>query len=147
MKLPLSSGTKRFLLFYLLAGLALSLPSYAQDLSSPAPANAQVYFISPSNGDTVPSTFTVQFGLKGMGVAPAGFDKANTGHHHLIIDGELPAAGKPMGSEVKHFGGGQTETTLTLPKGQHSLQLILGNHLHVPHTPPVVSEKITITVR
>ena len=131
----------------LLAGLMLSTTGLAQDLSSPSPKDAEAYIISPANGATVGTTFTVQFGLKGMGVAPAGFDKTNTGHHHLIIDGQLPPAGRPMGSEVKHFGGGQTETTITLPKGKHSLQLILGNHLHVPHTPPVVSEKITVYVK
>lgn len=130
--------------FTLLAFIGLA---QAQDLSSPSPVGAEVYIISPADGAVVNSTFTVQFGLAGMGVAPAGFDKANTGHHHLIIDGEIPAAGQPMGQNVKHFGGGQTETTLSLAKGKHSLQLILGNHLHVPHNPPVVSDKITITVK
>lgn len=111
-----------------------------------APDGAQVYFISPQNGDTVSETFTVRFGLKGMGVAPAGVDIQATGHHHLIINGELPPLGQPMGDSVKHFGGGQTETVLTLPKGQHTLQLILGDKFHIPHNPPVISEKITITV-
>lgn len=119
----------------------------AQELVSPSPAGAEAYIITPSNGATVAETFTVRFGLKGMGVAPAGIEKANTGHHHLIINGQIPEAGKPMGSNVKHFGGGQTETSVTLPKGKHSLQLILGNHFHVPHNPPVVSEKITVTVK
>jgi len=114
---------------------------------SVAPANANVYIISPANGATVKSTFTVKFGLKDMGVSPAGFEKKHTGHHHLLIDKEtLPAFDKPMGGDVKHFGGGQTETTLTLPKGTHTLQLILGDHHHVPHNPAVFSEKITITV-
>ncbi len=107
---------------------------------------ARVYFISPQDGEVVGETFTVRFGLSGMGVAPAGIENANTGHHHLIVNGELPAMDKPMGSEVKHFGGGQTETQLTLPKGTHTLQLILGDKFHVPHDPPVISEKITITV-
>lgn len=93
-------------------------------------------------------TFTVRFGLMGMGVAPAGTDKANTGHHHLLIDGkELPAADKPMGKEVKHFGGGQTEASITLPKGDHTLQLVLGDMKHMPHNPPVVSGKITVHVK
>jgi len=114
---------------------------------SVAPANANVYIISPADGATVQSTFTVKFGLKDMGVSPAGFEKKNTGHHHLLIDKDaLPAFDKPMGSEVKHFGGGQTETSLTLPKGKHTLQLILGDHHHVPHKPAVFSKKITITV-
>jgi hypothetical protein len=114
---------------------------------SAAPANANVYIISPADGATVKSTFTVKFGLKDMGVSPAGFEKKHTGHHHLLIDnGALPAFDKPMGSDVKHFGGGQTETSLTLPKGKHTLQLILGDHQHIPHNPAVFSKKITITV-
>jgi len=114
---------------------------------SVAPANANVYIISPADGATVNGTFTVKFGLKDMGVSPAGFEKKHTGHHHLLIDKEtLPAFDKPMGGDVKHFGGGQTETTLTLAKGTHTLQLILGDHHHVPHNPAVFSKKITITV-
>ncbi|WP_444997650.1 DUF4399 domain-containing protein [Aliikangiella sp. IMCC44359] len=113
-----------------------------------SPDNAKVYIISPKDGGEVESTFTVKFGLSGMGVAPAGVDKPNTGHHHLIIDGkELPKAGVPMGGNVKHFGGGQTETTITLPKGKHTLQLILGDKFHIPHDPMVVSKKITVTVK
>jgi len=114
---------------------------------SVAPANANVYIISPADGATVKSTFTVKFGLKDMGVSPAGFEKKHTGHHHLLIDKDaLPAFDKPMGGDVKHFGGGQTETSLTLPKGKHTLQLILGDHQHIPHNPAVFSKKITITV-
>jgi hypothetical protein len=114
---------------------------------SVAPANANVYIISPADGATVKSTFTVKFGLKDMGVSPAGIEKKHTGHHHLLVDKDaLPAFDKPMGGDVKHFGGGQTETSLTLPKGKHTLQLILGDHHHVPHNPAVFSKKITITV-
>ncbi len=114
---------------------------------SVSPTSADVYIISPVDGATVKSTFTVTFGLKGMGVAPAGVIKKNTGHHHLLVDKDsLPAFDVPMGSDVKHFGGGQTQTSLTLPKGQHTLQLILGDHHHIPHKPAVVSKKITITV-
>jgi hypothetical protein len=112
-----------------------------------APETANVYIISPKDGATVDATFTVKFGLKDMGIAPAGVERKNTGHHHLLIDKKtLPAFNKPMGGDVIHFGGGQTETTLTLPKGQHTLQLILGDHHHIPHKPAVVSKKITITV-
>jgi len=119
----------------------------AQDLSTPSAEGSQAYIVSPKDGDTVEKTFTVVFGLKGMGVAPAGTEKEHTGHHHLMIDkAELPPEGLPLGTDVKHFGKGQTETTITLEPGTHTLQLILGNHLHVPHTPPVISEKITITV-
>jgi len=116
--------------------------------SSTAPENASVYIISPQNGAIVAETFTIEFGLQGMGVSPAGMEKKNTGHHHLLVDGnKLPAFNKPMGGEVKHFGGGQTQTEVTLSKGKHSLQLILGDHKHMPHSPAVVSKKITITVK
>jgi len=116
--------------------------------ASVAPANASVYIISPQDGSTVAETFTIKFGLAGMGVSPAGYDKKNTGHHHLLVDGKkLPALNKPMGGEVKHFGGGQTQTEVTLTKGTHTLQLILGDHKHMPHSPAVVSKEITVTVQ
>lgn len=131
-----------------LFSLLLLLPVYALATGAPSPDGAALYFITPNDGDSVATTFMVRFGLKGMGVAPAGTDKANTGHHHLLIDGKaLPESGKPMGKNVKHFGGGQTEAELTLATGTHTLQLVLGDKGHVPHTPPVVSEKITITVK
>ena len=115
---------------------------------SSSPEQASVYIISPEDGATVTETFTIKFGLQGMGIAPAGFEKQNTGHHHLLVDGKkLPAFDKPMGGEVKHFGGGQTQTDVTLAKGKHTLQLVLGDHLHMPHSPAVVSKKITITVK
>ena len=115
---------------------------------STAPENANVYIISPIDGATVAETFTIEFGLQGMDVSPAGIAKQNTGHHHLLVDGKkLPAFDKPMGSEVQHFGGGQTQTEVTLAKGEHTLQLILGDHQHKPHSPAVVSKKITITVK
>jgi hypothetical protein len=114
---------------------------------TPSPDGAKVYILSPADGDTVPQAFTVRFGLSGMGVAPAGTDKANTGHHHLLIDrDEMPAMGMPMDDTVMHFGGGQTEVELTLPPGKHSLQLMLGDMKHVPHDPAVMSDKITVTV-
>lgn len=119
-------------------------------LVSKAPEGAEVYFIQPVDGETVSSPFVVKFGLSGMGVAPAGVEKENTGHHHILIDvDELPDMSSPLpaNDNVKHFGGGQTETTLTLEPGEHSLQLLLGNHLHIPHDKPVMSEKITITVK
>ena len=120
-----------------------------QSLSSKAPEGAKVYFIEPADGATLPSTFTVKFGLSGMGVAPAGIEKENTGHHHILVDmAELPDMTQPLpaNDHVKHFGGGQTETTLTLEPGEHTLQLLLGNHNHVPHDKPVISDKITVTV-
>jgi hypothetical protein len=128
--------------------VALSFAGPAFATSTPSAQDARVYIISPHDGDTVTSPFNVVFGLSGMGVAPAGTDKENTGHHHLVVDSDsLPDFSKPMGPEVKHFGGGQTETSLTLVPGKHTLQLILGDKNHVPHNPPLVSEKITITVK
>ncbi len=115
---------------------------------SSSPAGARVYIIEPADGAVVSSPVTVKFGLSGMGVAPAGVDKENTGHHHLLVDAKaLPQMDQPMGKNVKHFGGGQTETTLTLAPGKHTLQLILGDKFHIPHNPPVISKKITITVK
>lgn len=118
---------------------------------SPAPEGAAAYIISPADGATVSSPVTVRFGLVGMGVAPAGIDKAGTGHHHLLIDWPLPTGedlefSLPAEDGLRHFGGGQTEVTLDLPKGTHTLQLLLGDHNHVPHVPPVASPVVTITV-
>ena len=112
-------------------------------------ADSELYLISPQDGDTVSGEFKLQFGLRGMGVAPAGVEADNTGHHHLLIDMDtLPPMDSPLPKtdQVRHFGGGQTETTLSLAPGKHTLQLVLGNFSHVPHDPPVMSEKITITV-
>lgn len=136
----------------LTAALTLFLSSIvsASNLSTPAPENAAVYFISPTQGQTVSSPVSVKFGLSAMGVAPAGVAKVNTGHHHLLIDlDELPDLSLPLPAteHIKHFGGGQTETSIELSPGEHTLQLLLGNHLHVPHEQPVISDKITITVK
>ncbi|GAB4530948.1 MAG: DUF4399 domain-containing protein [Pleurocapsa sp.] len=124
--------------------------SLATELISQAPANAQAYIIEPTNGETLPQTFKVKFGLSGMGIAPAGVDAPNTGHHHLLVDRqELPdlTASLPATEAILHFGKGQTETELTLPPGEHTLQLVLGNYAHIPHEQPVISEKIAIKVR
>lgn len=126
----------------------VSTSAMSQDLPiTPAPEGAKVTIVSPKDGATVGREFTVIFGLEGMGVAPAGVDIEGTGHHHLLVNQEeLPPAGKPMGNPPMHFGAGQTQTTLTLEPGTHTLQMILGDKLHVPHEPAIVSEKITITV-
>ncbi|HUL46346.1 MAG TPA: DUF4399 domain-containing protein [Steroidobacteraceae bacterium] len=117
---------------------------------TPSPPGAEVYIISPRNGAKVKSPVLVQFGLKPvMGVAPAGVKFENTGHHHLLIDTDAPAdmaAPLPATDHIRHFGKGQTETSLTLPPGKHTLQLLLGDQNHIPHDPPVISKKITITV-
>src|SRR5262245_21987185 len=122
---------------------------YAQE-RTPSPAGAEVYIISPKDGATVKSPVTVVFGLKGMGDAPAGVKFENTGHHHLLIDTDVPKdlnAPLPTSDQVKHFGKGQTETSIELAPGKHTLQLVLGDQNHTPHNPPVESKKITITVK
>ena len=114
-----------------------------------SPPGAEAYIISPKAGATVKSPVLVRFGLKGMGVAPAGVKFDNTGHHHLLIDTEAPSdlsAPLPATDKIVHFGKGQTETTLHLAPGKHTLQLLLGDQNHVPHNPPVMSKKITINV-
>jgi hypothetical protein len=119
---------------------------------TPRPADAKLYILSPANGATVEKTFTIQFGLKGMGVAPAGIymsPDAPTGHHHLLVDVDKVDLAMPVMKDETHihFGGGQTETALALAPGEHTLQLLLGDHAHMPHDPPLVSEKITVTVK
>lgn len=136
----------------LFASLALLAATVSAQAPAPvaAPEGAAVYFITPQDGATVSGPVTVKFGLTGMGVAPAGIERANTGHHHLLVDVEnVPPAGQAVPADAQHihFGGGQTETTLELAPGKHTLQLLLGDHLHRPHQPPVLSEKITITVK
>ncbi len=139
--------------------LALMLAPFAAFAGGETPSaeGAKVYFIGLKDGDTVSSPVTVRFGLSKMGIAPAGTEAENTGHHHLLID--RPALGKgeggseelsnplPADDNHKHFGKGQTETTVTLAPGKHTLQLVLGDWSHVPHTNPVASEVITITVK
>lgn len=141
----------------LAAPLAAPLAAHAQTPAAPAaaaartpsPPGAEVYIVSPKNGARVASPVLVQFGLKGMGVAPAGVKFENTGHHHLLIDTDAPAdmsAPLPATDNIRHFGKGQTETSLTLTPGKHTLQLLLADQSHIPHDPPVISKKITITV-
>lgn len=128
-----------------LAGPALSQTPARQ----PAPRGAQVYFHYPLDGLRVPERFTVRIGLKEMGVAPAGVDKPQTGHHHLLIDTDPGPPDQPIPADYNniHLGNGQTEVVVTLPKGTHTLQLLLGDHIHRPHSPPVMSRKITVYVR
>src|SRR5262249_36886274 len=123
-------------------GLFAALPASAQQPApaaiprTAAPEGAKVYFISPKNGEEVSGPIVVRFGLSGAGVAPAGVNTPKTGHHHLLVDGDLPKEmGLPFPNDAKHlhFGGGQTETTLTLPPGKHTLQLVLGDDKHIPH--------------
>ena len=133
------------LIFLILALCAL--PGYAQE-RTPAPENAELYFISPADGSVVSNPVSVQFGLKNMGVAPAGIKYDNTGHHHVLVDTDVPPLNLPIINDENHlhFGGGQTEATVELPPGEHTLQLLLGDFAHIPHEPAVISERITITV-
>ena len=134
-----------------LAAVAVALAaSAALAADTPSVPGAQVYIIAPKNGETVSAPVRVQFGLKGMGVAPAGIEMEGTGHHHLVVDKDAPPLGTYLpidDPQVIHFGKGQTETELKLAPGKHTLQLVLADKDHKPHVPPVVSERITITVK
>lgn len=133
------------ILFLILALGAFS--GHAQE-RTPAPENAELYFISPVDGATLSNPITVRFGLNSMGVAPAGIKYDDTGHHHLLVDTELPSLDFPIINDENHlhFGAGQTEVTLELSPGAHTLQLLLGDFAHIPHEPAVMSQRITITV-
>ena len=142
---------KRRVLASLVLLMGYTLTAAGSDLISKAPADAKVYFIGLSDNQTVPKKFKVHFGLTGMGVAPAGTNREKTGHHHLLIDTDIATVGMngplPSTDKIKHFGGGQTETEVELAPGEHTLQLLLGNYVHIPHDKPVVSEKITVAVK
>ena len=131
---------------------ALSFASASAAMAAdrtPSPAGAEVYIVSPKDGVKVKGPVTVVFGLKGMGIAPAGVKFDNSGHHHLLIDTDSPtdlSLPLPADDHNVHFGKGQTETTLTLSPGKHTLQLVLADYLHTPHVPAVISKKITIIV-
>lgn len=128
----------------------LAATALAQEPAAPAPSGAEVYFIAPRDGAKIHGPITVQFGLKGMGIAPAGIKFDNTGHHHLLVDIDESdiKLDKPMpaSDHVVHFGKGQTETTLNLPPGKHTLELLFADFQHLSFNPPVHSKKITITV-
>ena len=123
-------------------------PASGKPALTPAPNDAVVYFVYPRNGDAIFPNSTIRFGLRNMGVAPAGVAKPNTGHHHLIIDAPTPPLDQAIPADLNHIhlGGGQTERKITLPMGEHTLQLILADENHVPHDPPVMSERITVLV-
>ncbi|HVJ53676.1 MAG TPA: DUF4399 domain-containing protein [Aliidongia sp.] len=128
--------------------LFLAAPADAQTPSVPG---AKVFFVNIKDGDTVKSPFKVEFGLTGMKIAKAGDETPGTGHHHLLIDTKLSPEEltQPIANDDthKHYGGGQTEATITLPPGKHTLQLVLGDWSHVPHQPPVMSQVITVNVQ
>ncbi len=143
-------NTRRLaIIFALSACCALGAATAADLPRSPAPKDVELYFISPKDGETVTGPVTVRFGLRGMGIAPAGVAMENTGHHHLLIDAAPPALNMPVPADANHvhFGKGQTEAQVTLAPGKHALQLLLADHLHIPHDPPVLSKRITVTVK
>ena len=136
--------------------LTLLIPAVHAQAATPPPGEGDwkapevtVYIIEPKDGATVSNPVRVVFGLRNMGVAPAGVNHLNTGHHHLLIDTDLPRLDQPIPAtdKIRHFGGGQTETRLILLPGTHTLQLLIGDYAHMPHNPPIASEKVTITVK
>ncbi len=144
-------STTRIALGLLVAGAFLAQTTFAQEMPrTAAPEGATAYIVSPEDGATIKgSKVHVVFGLKGMGVAPAGIDYPDTGHHHLLVNAEeLPPENMPIPTDGNHihFGKGQTEATLMLEPGVYTLQLLLGDKNHIPHEAPVMSEKITVTV-
>ncbi len=128
---------------------AFAAPAAASD-RTPAPEGATVFFENVKDGDTLSNPVNIRFGVTNLEVVPAGTEAHGSGHHHLLInvevDDELLASALPADEQHRHFGGGQTEVTLELPPGTHTLQLLVGDHNHVPHDPPVISDKITVTV-
>jgi hypothetical protein len=129
--------------------LGVAAVAVAQVKRTASPTGAEVYFVGMKDGDTVTSPLTVRFGLKGMGVAPAGIAFDGAGHHHLVIDKPTPPLNSPVPSDANHlhFGKGQTETTVELKPGKHTLQLVVGDQLHIPHEPAIVSKVITVNVK
>ncbi len=141
---------KYLIITFLIVFGATTHTAFAQMPKTESVDGASVYIIAPSDGEVLSSPVAVKFGLKGMGVAPAGIDYPESGHHHLLVNvTELPPMDMPIPSDDNHihFGKGQTETSVELEPGTYTLQLLLGDKNHVPHDPPVMSEPITITVK
>ena len=136
------------MLFLGIAGSAVFAQSQRTGGPTKSGPGAEVYFVDLKDGATVPAKLKLYFGLRNMGVAPAGSDRENSGHHHLLIDTELPALDQPIPNDFNHlhFGAGQTEAEITLRQGEHTLQLLMGDKDHVPHTPPVMSPRIRVRV-
>jgi len=136
----------------MLAGIVTCGGVAAQDTRkggpTPAPEGSGVHFVGLADGARLPTKATIRFGLRGMGVAPAGLDRENSGHHHLLIDTELPPLDQPIPNDFNHlhFGAGQTEADVTLKPGSHTLQLLFGDKDHIPHSPPLMSPVIRVVV-
>jgi peptidoglycan hydrolase-like protein with peptidoglycan-binding domain len=136
------------LMFVALAAATSSANGQTKGGPTPSPPGAAVYFVDVKDGQTLPAKPRIHFGLQNMGIAPAGDDRPNTGHHHLIIDTPTPALNQPIPNDFNHlhFGAGQTQAEISLRPGKHTLQIILGDKDHIPHNPPIMSEIITVTV-
>jgi hypothetical protein len=132
----------------LIGAAGIAAPGLAAE-RQPAPKDAYAYIGWPNDGEVVTQRFKVWLGLRNFGVAPSGVNRTNTGHHHLLIDSDLPPLNEPIPNDKKHIhlGAGQTETFVELPPGRHTIQLLMGDADHVPHDPPVMSKKITVIVR
>ena len=130
------------------ADQGVEAPAPAAMPRTPSPEGARVFFITPADGDTVSNPVQIEFGISGMSVVKAGDPTPESGHHHLIVDADLPDLGAPIPANEQyiHFGDGSTATEITLEPGQHTLRMLLGDHLHIPHDPPIMSEPITVTV-
>ena len=127
--------------------ILFTLTSFIYAGDTPSVSGTKVYFINLKDGQIVKSPFLVQFGLTGeMGIAPAMADWPDTGHHHLIINAPPPNENKAISKKQLHLHKGQTEITIKLPPGKHTLQAVLGDYSHIPHDPPIMSEVITVTV-
>lgn len=133
---------------WMAAGAALA-SGMAAAQPAPMPEAARAYILWPPDGQVIRGAFWVRMGLSGAGIAPAGVEVPGTGHHHIIVDAPLPPLGEPIPHDSRHlhFGLGQTEARLDLPPGRHTLQLIMADADHIPHDPPVLSRRITVTVR
>ncbi len=145
---------KRHIYFAAALGLAALTAhgAFGEATQAHWPAGAKVFFVEPKNGAEISGPVKVVMGVQGIEIAPAGTDKPHTGHHHVLIDTDVPTGEKalaplPADDNIKHFGKGQTETTLTLAPGKHTLQLVVGDGNHIPHDPALASDKIIITVK
>ena len=147
-------GLRRLPIILIILSVFFTTSIAAQMPISSAPADAEVYFIQPKDGQIFESANSegveIRFGLRGMDVSPAGIAVPNSGHHHLLINlDQMPNLRMPLPAtdQIRHFGKGQTSTWINLTPGKHKLQLLLGNYAHIPHSPAVMSKMIEIEIK